>query len=133
MTVASVVVTINGQDVTLTKGDNNVWTGTMTAPSASSGSHNSGVGPGVGSAAASKGYYPAVVVATDSAGNSTTVDGDDSDSLSQQARLEVEEKTAPTISNLSPSSGAYVTTSLPTIGFTIADSGSGLEDRKSVV
>lgn len=133
MTVASVIVTINGQDVTLTKGQNNVWSATITAPSKSSGSHNSGVGPDIGSAAASLGYYPATVVATDQAGNSVTVDGTGSGELSQSARLKVEERTAPVVSNLTPSSGAYIITSLPTVQFSIADGGSGLDASRVYV
>ena len=127
MTVATVKVTINGVEVTLTKGSGNVWTGTMTAPSKSSGSNNGGVGPDIGTAAQSLGYYPATVVATDTAGNQVTVDGTGSTELAQAARLKVLEKTAPTISGLTPSTGAYIISSLPTIEFSMADGGSGLD------
>ncbi|MBE6524493.1 MAG: hypothetical protein E7Z65_06450 [Thermoplasmata archaeon] len=133
MTVSTVTVEIAGQLVNLTKGQGNVWTATMTAPSKSSGSHNGGVGPDIGTAAQSLGYYPAVVVATDTAGNSVSVDGTGSSELSQSARLKVEERTKPTISGLTPSSGAYVITSLPQIKFNIADSGSGLDASKVYV
>ncbi|MBQ7620835.1 MAG: hypothetical protein IJV02_00270 [Candidatus Methanomethylophilaceae archaeon] len=133
MTVNTVTVVINGQTVNLTKGSGNVWTGTMTAPSKSSGSNNGGVGPDIGTPAQSLGYYPAVVTAVDTAGNSVQVDGTGSSSLEQQARLRVLETTAPTVSSLTPSSGAYIISSLPEIKFNIADAGSGLNAAKVYV
>lgn len=127
MAVSTVKVTINGQTVTLTKpSSGNVWTGTMTAPSQSSGSNNEGVGTGVGSNAKNKGYYPATVVATDVAGNSTTVT-DSHSSMGDSCKLKVLEKTAPTVVINYPTDGAYINTNKPQIKYTVSDSGSGVQ------
>ena len=125
MTVSSVTFTINGSITTLTKGSDGSYTATITAPTATSGSNNSGNGPGVGSAASGLGYYPGVVKVTDTAGNSTTVDTSDG-TWGDVLKLKVLEKTPPTVSITSPSSGAFITSSTPTITFKAVDSGSGI-------
>lgn len=129
MTIASVIFSINGNDVTLTKGSDGIYTATVTAPTATSGSNNSGSGPGVGTAASGKGYYPGVVKATDDAGNVTTVDTSDA-TWGNVLKLKVLEKTKPVASITSPGSGAYITNSQPTIAFTVTDAGSGVNPNK---
>lgn len=69
--------------------------------------------------------YEATVVATNTAGTSTTVNGDDFEGLN----LRVLEKIPPVITLLSPSDGAYVNTNKPEIKFTVVDetNGSGVD------
>lgn len=129
MTIKTVTFTLNGTTTTLTKGTDGTYTGTITAPTATSGSNNSGQGPGVGTDAKSKGYYGGSVTATDDAGNSTTVDYTDA-TLGDSLKLEVIEKTAPVAAFTSPGDGSYLTSSAPTIKFTVTDSGSGVNPSK---
>lgn len=132
MTVSSVTFTLNGSTTTLTKGSDGTYTATITAPTATSGSNNGGSGPGVGSAASGLGYYPGVVKVTDTAGNSTTVDTSDG-TWGDVLKLKVLEKTKPTVSITSPGSGAYITSSQPTITFKAVDSGSGINPAKCYI
>lgn len=125
MAVTSVKVTCNGQTVNLTKGTGDTWTGTFVAPAQSSGSNNNGQGPGVGSAALGKGYYPVTVVATDDAGNETTITTD-SETFGDILKLAVLEKTKPTCAITYPAAQATITNAKPTITFTVSDSGSGI-------
>lgn len=127
MAVSSVKATINGTEYTLTyNSSNGRYEATLTAPTQTSGSKNNGIGPGVGAAAAGKGYYPVTLVATDDAGNTTTVDDTDP-TLGESLRLEVKETTLPKTTITYPTNGAYITTSSPTLRFTASDSGSGLK------
>lgn len=127
MTIQSVVFVVNDTTTTLEyDSSSGTYKGTITAPSATSGSNNGGVGPGVGAAAANLGYYPAKVVVTDTAGNTTTVDTSDA-SYGSVLKLKVLETTAPTVEITSPGAGAYLTTNAPTIKATVTDGGSGVK------
>ena len=132
MTIASVTFQLNGETVTLTKGTDGVYSATVTAPSATSGSNNSGLGPGVGANAKNLGYYPGVVKVTDDAGNVTTVDTTDG-TWGNVLKLKVLEKTKPTAAITSPGSGAYITNAKPTIKFTVTDAGSGVNPAKCFI
>ena len=134
MAIASVVATINGESITLSyNASTQRYEATITAPTATSGSNNGGEGPGVGAAAQGKGYYPVEVVATDTAGNETTINDESTGALGQSCRLKVLEKTAPTISITNPTSGAFLATSTPEIAVTCTDSGSGINPSTCVV
>jgi len=125
MAIASIILTLNGQDYALTQvGSTNEYAASILGPTATSGSHNSGQGPGVG-ANATNGYYPCVVTITDTAGNVTTVDVTDS-TWGDVLKLAVEEKTAPTANITYPSASAYISSAQPTIAFTVYDAGSGI-------
>ena len=126
MAVSSVKATINGTEYTLTyNSTSGKYESTLTAPTQTSGMNNAGVGPGVGAAAAGKGYYPVKLVATDDAGNITTVDDTDP-TLGESLRLKVKETVKPTAEIRYPTSGARINTSAPTYEFSASDSGSGL-------
>jgi Glucodextranase, domain B/Bacterial Ig-like domain len=112
MSVKSVKATINGQTYTLTyNGTSGKYEATLTAPTITS--YNQ---PG--------GYYGVKVEATDEAGNITTLDGTNTSN-----RLVVKENVPPTISSLSPSSGARVTSAGPKITGKLTDetNGSGVD------
>lgn len=126
MSIASVKALINGVETTLTyNSTTGKYEATITAPSQTSGMNNSGSGPGVGTNAQGLGYYPITVTATDDAGNSTSVNSEDS-TFGTILRLKVKEKTKPTASISYPSAGATITNAKPTILFTITDAGSGV-------
>lgn len=117
MAVQSVNVSIDGQNYNLTyNGTSGKWEATITAPSITSYNKNAGH------------YYPVQVQATDQAGNSTTKDDTDG-TLGSSLKLYVKETVKPTISSLSPSSGAKLTNSSPTITFQLRDetNGSGVK------
>lgn len=126
MTVVTAQVICNGQTVNLTKGTGDTWSATFPAPTESSGSNNSGQGPGIGTNAQGKGYYPVTIKVTDDAGNSIEVDSDDP-TWGEILRLLVLEKTKPTAQITSPSQGATIATAKPAIEFTLSDSGSGID------
>jgi hypothetical protein len=108
----TVKVNINGVDHTLELNTaNGKYEKTIQAPSASSYNNNAGH------------YYPVTVTATDEAGNSASVD--DNSSIGDSLKLFVKEKILPTIANVSPSSGANMTTSNPTISFKLLDNANG--------
>lgn len=133
MAVSTVKVTINGTTHTLTyNSSTGKYEGTITAPTASSGSNNAGVGPGVGSAASGKGYYPVSVTAEDDYGNSTTKDDTDS-TLGASLKLKVLEKTAPTAAITYPSNGATITNATPAIAFKFSDAGSGIKNSECYI
>lgn len=112
MAVSTVVVNINGQNYNLTyNGTSGKWEGTITAPTTTS--YNK-----------SGHYYPVTVTATDQAGNNTVKDDSDS-TLGSSLKLTVKETTKPTISITSPSGGAKLTTSSPTITFQLRDEANG--------
>jgi hypothetical protein len=67
--------------------------------------------------------YHGTVTATDDAGNSTTATVSNFDTLG----LRVLEKTKPTISVTYPTAGAYITSSKPTIKWTVTDADSGID------
>lgn len=117
MAVSTVVVNINGQNYSLTyNGTSGKWEGTITAPTTTSYNKNAGH------------YYPVTATATDQAGNQT-VKSDADETLGASLKLTVKETTKPTISIISPSGGAKLTTASPTITFQLRDeaNGSGVE------
>ena len=126
MSVQSVKATINGQEYTLTlNSSTGKYEATVTAPTQTSGMNNSGKGPGVGSAASGKGYYPVVISATDDAGNVTTID-DTHSTFGENCKLKVKETVAPVASFTYPSASATITSNKPAITFKVSDSGSGV-------
>ena len=107
-----VKVNVNGVDHDLKPNTaNGKYEATVQAPSASS--YNVNVGH----------YFPVTVTATDEAGNSTSVN--DTSSLGDSLKLYVKERIAPTITSVSPSSGANMTTSNPKISFKLLDNANG--------
>lgn len=112
MAIETVKVTVNGTTVTATKGEGDTYTATLAAPNVTSYNVNDGH------------YYPITVVATNSAGTSTTVT-DSTDVIGQSLRLRVKETTAPTITISSPTSNQYFGTASPTITFTVTDAANG--------
>lgn len=117
MAVKTVQYIFNGTTYTLTK---NTSTGkyeaTVTAPNKSSYSQTDHVLGGT-------------VKATDEAGNTTTVDQTHT-TLGAALKIRVKEKVAPVVSISSPSSGAYLTSTTPTIEFTVTDADSGVASAK---
>lgn len=117
MAVKTVQYIFNGTTYTLTK---NASTGkyeaTVTAPSKSSYSQTDHKLGGT-------------VKATDEAGNTTTVDQAHA-TLGALLKIRVKEKVAPVVSISSPSSGAYLTSTTPTIEFTVTDADSGVASAK---
>lgn len=124
MTIVSVTATQAGVTTTLTE-SGGVWTGTLTAPSKSSGSNNSGQGVDIGAEAQGKGYYPITITLTDDVGNVTTIDSTDP-TWGETLRLKVLEKTGPTAVLSYPTAGAYINNRAPEIKWTITDAGSGV-------
>ena len=116
MAIDTVKVTVNGTTVTATSNGDGTYTATLAAPNITSYNVNSGH------------YYPVTVVATNKAGTSTTVN-DQTATIGQSLRLRVKEKTAPTITISSPTSGQYFGTASPSITFTLSDNtnGSGVD------
>lgn len=114
MAVNSVSINLNGQNYNLTYNDSSgKWEATITAPNTTSWNeldHKYGI----------------TVIATDDAGNSTIKDRTDP-TLGEDLQLRVLEKTKPTITLTSPSSGARVISATPTITFQLRDSGSGID------
>lgn len=133
MAIASVVATINGTQTTLNwNHETSRYEATIQAPAETSGSNNGGQGPGVGENAKGKGYYPVSITATTTYGASTTVNDETDGVVGAACRLEVVEKVPPTISPVSPTQGALITTGTPEISFTFSDSGSGINTASCV-
>ena len=126
MAVTTVKATINGQEYALTYNNTSKkYEATIPAPSQTSGMNNNGSGPGVGTLAQGKGYYPVTLTATDDAGNTTTID--DTDNTHGQAlRLKVKETVAPVASFTYPTASATIASNKPAIAFKFTDSGSGV-------
>lgn len=115
MSVKTVQAIINGQTHTLTYNDGTgKYEATITAPATSS-------YPQEGH------YYPVQIKAEDDAGNVTTVD-DKHSTLGESLRLKVVEKVAPTITITSPTQGAFLDNSTPTITFKVEDNDSGVAE-----
>lgn len=113
MAVKTAQYIFNGQAYNLTyNSTSGKWEATVTAPSKSSYNQPDHVLGGT-------------VKATDEAGNTTTVDQSHA-TLGASLKLRVKEKTAPTITITSPSAGAYITNTTPTIEFQIKDTDSGV-------
>lgn len=118
MAISSVKATVNGTAYTLTyNSSTGAYEGTITAPSKSSFNQSGG-------------YYGVTVTAYDDAGNSTTVDSSDS-SFGDALKLFVTEKVAPTITVVSPSNDALLSSNKPTISWKCADADSGV-DRDTI-
>lgn len=114
MAVSTVKVNINGQNYDLTyNGTSSKWETTITAPNTTSWNETNN-------------KYGITVTATDEAGNSTVKDRSDA-TLGSTLQLRVLEKIKPTVALTSPSSGARVVTSKPSIVFQLRDAGSGID------
>ena len=114
MAVNIVKATIDGQTYELSyNSTSKKWEATVTAPSRTSFNE-------------SNNKFGVTVIATDHAGNSTTKDRTDA-TLGGSLQLRVLEKTKPTISLTSPSSGARVISATPQIKFNLRDTGSGVD------
>ena len=113
MSVKTVTAFVNGQTYNLTfDSTSGTYAATITAPSKSS-YNNAGH------------YYPVKITATDTAGNSKTIDDTDS-SLGNSLKLKVKEKTAPVISVTAPTAGALITNNKPAITWKVTDDDSGV-------
>lgn len=126
MAVKSVKATINGQEYTLTlNSSNGKYEATITAPTQTSAMNSGGVAPGVGTNAQGKGYYPVRIIATDDAGNVTTID-DTHSTFGESCKLKVKETVAPVGSFTYPTASATITSNKPAIKFKFTDSESGV-------
>lgn len=115
MAIKSVQIIIKGTTYTLTfNSSTGNYEANITAPGESSYNNNSGH------------YFPVTVKATDSAGNSTTVNDTDA-SLGSKLKLRVKETVAPAISITYPTEDQYLINNKPTINWTVTDSGSGVD------
>lgn len=112
MPIQTVKITVNGTTVSATKQSDGSYKATLAAPNVTSYNVNSGH------------YYPVTVVATNSAGTSTTAN-DQTAGLGESLRLRVKEITAPTITISSPSNGQYMGVATPEIKFTLLDESNG--------
>lgn len=128
MAVSTVKTIINGQEYTLSSSDGVTWTTTVTAPTKTSGMNNAGQGPGVGTAAAGKGYYDVAITATDEAGNTTTINST-TGSFAEDCRLKVYETVAPVAAFTYPTASATITSASPAIAFRFTDDGSGVNPQ----
>lgn len=122
MAISTVRVQINGVWTTLTyNATSKAYEATITAPS-------------ITSRKQSGGYYPVTVEATNTVGTKTTVD-DKSATIGSSCKLWVEERVAPVITIVSPTSGARVTSNKPSIVFNVTDetNGSGVDIGSLIV
>ena len=109
----TVKATVYGQEYTLFyNSSTGKYEAEITAPADSSYQHNSGH------------YFPVSISATDEAGNTTTISDTEGD-FKENLKLYAKEQIKPTITNISPSSGAYIGTSNPTIEFNVLDNSNG--------
>lgn len=109
MAIASVRANINGTWYTLTYNSSaGAYQATVTAPGATSFNQPNG-------------YYNVRIEATNTAGTISTADATDFDGL----KLRVRETIPPTITILSPTSGAYVSNNKPPVVFNIIDEAGG--------
>ena len=114
MAIASVKATINGQAYTLNWDEaTQSYKATITAPAKSSYNEPNH-------------YYGVTVVATDDGGNSTTVD-ENNETFGTILRLQVKEKVKPVSTITYPTTGSHITTSTPTITWTVTDNDSGVD------
>ena len=125
--IVSIKAEVNGETYDLTKpSSGTVWSKSVTAPAQTSGSNNSGQGPGVGTNAKGLGYYPVKITVTDDYGNVTVINTSTA-TLGESLKLKVLEKVAPVASITYPAQGASITSGKPTIRFMLTDSGSGVK------
>lgn len=109
MAIKTVVATINGTEYSLEyNSSSGKWEKSITAPN-------------ITSFNLSGGYYPVTIKATNEAGTSASLSASQNDAL----KLVVKEKVKPTITLLSPSSGAYVANAQQPISFNVVDENNG--------
>ena len=118
MAISTVRAQINGTWYTLTLSGTNTYTATVTAPGSTSFNRTGG-------------YYDVTVEATNTAGTVTTQNAAGLASL----KLVVKERVAPTITIVSPTSGAFVVNNKQPVTFTVVDEagGSGINISSLVV
>lgn len=118
MAVNTVKATLNGTTYTLTyNSTTGAYEGSITAPTKSSYNQTDHV-------------YKMTVIATDTAGNSTTMDSGDA-TYGSQLKLKVTESVAPTVTITYPTDGAVLTSSdTPTISWKVYDADSGINPDK---
>lgn len=122
MAISRVRVQINGAWTTLTYNSaTGAYEATITAPSTTSFNRTGG-------------YYPVTVEATNTAGTVTTVN-DTHATLGNYCKLRVQEKVKPTVTIVSPTSGARVTSNKQPVVFNVVDEsgGSGIDIQSLVV
>ena len=114
MAISSVQATIKGTTYNLTlNSSTGLYEASVTAPSTSSYNNNSGH------------YFPVTIKATDSAGNSTTIN-DTNATLGNKLKLKVKETTAPAIVISSPTESQVTNNTKPTVNFTVTDADCGV-------
>ena len=113
MSLSSITAVIDGQTYPLTLSEDGYYVLAGTAPALSSANE-----PG--------GYYGVQIIATDEAGNQTTVDQDDS-TWGEQLRLEAYESAKPTVAITYPSADSRINTATPTITAQLRDNDSGVD------
>lgn len=117
MAISSVQATIKGTTYNLTlNSSTGLYEANVTAPSTSSYNNNSGH------------YFPVTIKATDSSGNSTTIN-DTNATLGSKLKLQVKETTAPAIVISSPTESQITNNSRPTVSFTVTDADSGVNSE----
>ncbi len=113
--IKTVVATVNGQQYTLTyNAQTGAYEASITAPTNTSYHVNDGH------------YYPVSVVATDIAGNTTTINDTDA-KFGNSLKLRVKETVKPEIKFITPTSGAGLTNNKPTFKLQVTDAGSGID------
>ena len=118
--IKTVTAIIDGQTYTLTlNSDTGKYEATVQAPSKSSWNKEGH-------------YYPVEIKATDNAGNSATAN-DKSPTIGEHLKLKVKEKVAPTVTDITPTSGAYLATSVPKITAALKDADSGVDTASLVL
>lgn len=113
MPIKTVKAVINGQTYPLTLAEDGYYTLSGTAPALSSANE-----PG--------GYYGVKIIATDNAGNETTVNQEDG-TWGAQLRLQAYESTKPTVAITYPSNDSRINTCTPTITAHLRDNDSGVD------
>ena len=113
MSIATIKAVIDGQTYPLTLSEDGYYVLAGTAPAESSANL-----PG--------GYYGVQIIATDDAGNETTVNQDDS-TWGAQLRLQSYESTKPTVTITYPSNDSRINTCTPTITAQLRDNDSGID------
>lgn len=120
MAVKTVQYVFNGQTYDLTlNASTGKYEATVPAPSKSSYSQDGH-------------KYGGSVIATDDAGNSTTINQSDA-TLGANLLLRVLEKVAPTLAFTYPTAGAYITNATPAIRFKVTDDDSGVNPDTIVI
>lgn len=113
MSIKTVQAVINGQTYPLTLAEDGYYTLSGTAPALSSANE-----PG--------GYYGVKIIATDNAGNETTVNQEDG-TWGAQLRLQAYESAKPTVTIAYPSNDSRINTCTPTITAHLRDNDSGVD------